>query len=292
MLTGESMPVEKNAGDNVFAASINGNGAIRFRATKVGAETALAQIIHLVEQAQGSKAPIARLADIVSGYFVPIVFAIAVLAAAAWLISGQSVVFSLTIFIAVLVIACPCALGLATPTAIMVGTGKGAELGILIKSGEALETAHRVQMVVFDKTGTITAGKPEVTDILPAPGITASELLQWAASSEKGSEHPLGEAIVRAAEQQSLEILPIEAFQAIPGQGIDARIADIGYPAGQPQADGRERHHLAVCRRIRQPMPRNRRNSATWRNGWPPVARHRCSSPATANSPVSSPSPT
>jgi P-type Cu+ transporter len=226
MLTGESLPVEKQAGDAVFAASINGHGVIRFRATRVGADTVLAQIIRLVEQAQGSKAPIAKLADTVSGYFVPIVFVIALLAAAAWLISGQSVVFSLTIFIAVLVIACPCALGLATPTAIMVGTGKGAELGILIKSGEALETAHRLNMVVFDKTGTITEGKPAVTDVLPAPGIAAADLLCWAASGEKGSEHPLGEAIVRAAAAQRLGLLPADDFEAIPGQGVRARIAD------------------------------------------------------------------
>jgi P-type Cu+ transporter len=226
MLTGESMPVEKQAGDRVYAASINGNGTIRFQATRVGADTALAQIIQLVEDAQGSKAPIARLADIVSGYFVPIVFAIALLSAAAWLISGQSVVFSLTIFISVLVIACPCALGLATPTAIMVGTGKGAELGILIKSGEALEMIPRVQMIVFDKTGTITAGKPEVTDVLAAAGVEKRTLLQMAASAEKASEHPLGEATVRAAAIEGLELLKADAFSAIPGQGIEVRIGE------------------------------------------------------------------
>lgn len=226
MLTGESMPVEKNAGDPVYAASINGNGVIRFQATRVGAETALAQIIRLVEAAQGSKAPIAKLADIVSGYFVPIVFGIAVVAALAWLISGQSVVFALTTFIAVLVIACPCALGLATPTAIMVGTGKGAELGILIKSGEALETAHKINMIVFDKTGTITAGQPEVTDLLPAPGFNAPALLQLAASAESGSEHPLGAAIVRRARADGLALQPASHFQAIPGQGIAVQIDD------------------------------------------------------------------
>ena len=225
MLTGESMPVEKNIGNPVYAASINGNGSIRFRATKVGADTALAQIIKLVEDAQGSKAPIAQLADIVSGYFVPIVFVIAVLAAAAWLISGQSVVFSLSIFIAVLVIACPCALGLATPTAIMVGTGKGAEHGILIKGGEALETAHKINTIIFDKTGTITEGKPEVTDILTTEGVSRDKLLQIAASAEKGSEHPLGEAIVRGAVKENLEILAVESFNAIPGYGIEVKIA-------------------------------------------------------------------
>jgi len=224
MLTGESIPVEKNTGNPVYAASINGNGSIRFRATKVGADTALAQIIKLVEDAQGSKAPIAQMADIVSGYFVPIVFCIAVLSALAWFISGQSVVFSLSIFIAVLVIACPCALGLATPTAIMVGTGKGAEYGILIKGGEALETAHKINTIVFDKTGTITAGKPEVTDIITAPGISRESLLQIAASAEKGSEHPLGESIVKGAAKENLELLPVDSFNAIPGYGIEVVI--------------------------------------------------------------------
>lgn len=227
MLTGESMPIDKKAGDKVYAASINKNGLIRFEATKVGGDTALAQIIKLVEDAQGSKAPIAQMADIVSGYFVPIVCAIATLAFLAWFISGQSLVFSLTIFISVLVIACPCALGLATPTAIMVGTGKGAEYGILIKSGEALETTHKINTIVFDKTGTITEGKPEITEIIPTPGISREELLQLAASAEKGSEHPLGEAIVRGAEKEGLAFLKVEDFTAIPGQGIAATINGI-----------------------------------------------------------------
>ncbi|NLC19492.1 MAG: heavy metal translocating P-type ATPase, partial [Clostridiales bacterium] len=187
MLTGESLPVDKKPGDRVYAASINKNGMIKFRATKVGADTALAQIIKLVEDAQGSKAPIAQMADIVSGYFVPIVCAIALLAFLAWLISGQSLAFSLTIIISILVTACPCALGLATPTAIMVATGKGAENGILIKSGEALETAHKINTIVFDKTGTITEGKPKVTDIITADGMSRERLLQIAASGEKGS---------------------------------------------------------------------------------------------------------
>jgi Cu+-exporting ATPase len=224
MLTGESIPVEKKAGDLVTGASINKNGSITFRATRVGADTALAQIIKLVEQAQGSKAPIAQLADVVSGYFVPIVMLIALVSGAAWLISGQSVAFSMTIFTAVLVIACPCALGLATPTAIMVATGRGAEKGILIKGGAALEETHRIQTVILDKTGTITEGAPVVTDILLANGTSEDSLLQLAASAEKGSEHPLGDAIVQSAENRKLALLPLERFQALPGRGIQARI--------------------------------------------------------------------
>jgi len=224
MLTGESIPVDKKAGDKVYAASINTNGMIRFKATRVGDDTALAQIIRLVEDAQSSKAPIAKLADVVSGYFVPIVVALAVLAFAGWLIAGKSLVFALTIFISVLVIACPCALGLATPTAIMVATGKGAEHGILIKSGEALETAHKINTIVFDKTGTITEGKPKVTDIITVAGIARERLLQIAASGEKGSEHPLGEAIVREAQKESIELLNVDKFEAIPGHGIEVII--------------------------------------------------------------------
>jgi Cu+-exporting ATPase len=224
MLTGESMPVDKKIGDKVFAASINKNGMIKFQATKVGSDTALAQIIKLVEDAQGSKAPIAQMADIVSGYFVPVVCVIALVAFLAWFLTGQSLAFSLTIFISVLVIACPCALGLATPTAIMVGTGKGAENGILIKGGEALETAHKITTIVFDKTGTITEGKPEVTDIITVGGIERDRLLRIAASGEKGSEHPLGEAIVRGAQKDNLEFLNVDAFEAIPGHGIEVTI--------------------------------------------------------------------
>ena len=224
MLTGESMPVDKKAGDKVFAASINKNGMIKFQATKVGSDTALAQIIKLVEDAQGSKAPIAQMADIVSGYFVPVVCVIALVAFLAWFLTGQSLAFSLTIFISVLVIACPCALGLATPTAIMVGTGKGAENGILIKGGEALETAHKITTIVFDKTGTITEGKPEVTDIITVGGIDRERILRIAASGEKGSEHPLGEAIVRGAQKDNLEFLKVETFEAIPGHGIEVTI--------------------------------------------------------------------
>ncbi len=222
MLTGESIPVEKASGDAVIGASMNKNGSIVFKATRVGKDTVLAQIIRLVEQAQGSKAPIAQIADTVAGYFVPIVMAIAVIAAIAWLIGGKDIVFALTTFTSVLVIACPCALGLATPTAIMVGTGRGAENGVLIKSGEALEAAHSVKTVVFDKTGTVTEGRPRVTDIVPSVGFDAEYLLAIAASAEKNSEHPLGEAIVRAAEERSAVLLRADAFRATPGEGIEA----------------------------------------------------------------------
>ena len=224
MLTGESMPVSKQAGDKVYAASINKNGSIQFEVTKVGKDTALAQIVKLVEDAQGSKAPIAKMADIVSGYFVPIVCVIAVLVGLGWYIATQDIGFSLKIFIAVLVIACPCALGLATPTAIMVGTGKGAENGILIKGGAALETAHQIQTIIFDKTGTITEGKPEVTDILVTGNVTKDELLQLTASAEQGSEHPLGEAITRAAAEKNLLLSNIENFLAVPGHGISVTV--------------------------------------------------------------------
>jgi len=222
MLTGESMPVEKKMGDTIIGGSINKNGTIRYRAEKVGKDTALAQIIKLVEDAQGSKAPIAKLADTISGYFVPIVIALAALAGLAWYFLGQeSWIFALTITISVLVIACPCALGLATPTAIMVGTGKGAENGVLIKSGVALETTHKVQTIIFDKTGTITEGKPKVTDIIVREGLKEEDVLQLAASAEKGSEHPLGEAIVKDAEEKQLDFLKPEYFNAIPGFGIE-----------------------------------------------------------------------
>ncbi|MBV7274274.1 copper-translocating P-type ATPase [Clostridiaceae bacterium UIB06] len=224
MLTGESIPVEKNVGDKVIGASINKNGSIRYKATRVGKDTALAQIVRLVEEAQGSKAPIAKLADVISGYFVPIVIALALISSLGWFMYGKSGVFSLTIFISVLVIACPCSLGLATPTAIMVGTGKGAEYGVLIKSGTALETAHRIQTIVFDKTGTITEGKPKVTDIVTTGDIKEEYLLQLAASAEKGSEHPLGEAIVKGAEDRGLELKKLELFKAIPGHGIEVMI--------------------------------------------------------------------
>lgn len=223
MLTGESIPVEKTIGSKVVGASINKTGFIKYKATKVGKDTALAQIIKLVEDAQGSKAPIAKMADVISSYFVPIVIGLAIFAAIGWLIAGETPVFALTIFISVLVIACPCALGLATPTAIMVGTGKGAENGVLIKGGEALEITHKVDTIVFDKTGTITEGKPKVTDIITT-NYSKDELLVIAASAEKGSEHPLGEAIVREAEEKNLEFKGIENFSAIPGHGIKVDI--------------------------------------------------------------------
>jgi Cu+-exporting ATPase len=232
MLTGESIPVEKGVGDGVVGASVNRNGSIRFKATRVGADTVLAGIVKLVEEAQGSKAPIAQMADIVSGFFVPVVFAIALLSAGVWLLLGQGAVFALTVFVAVLTIACPCALGLATPTAIMVGTGRGAEHGVLIKSGAALETAHKVDTVVFDKTGTLTKGRPETTDLVPAPGFGEAELLSLAASAEKASEHPLGEAIARAAEERGLPVLGVEKFEAFPGLGIEAVIEGRAVLAG------------------------------------------------------------
>ncbi|MGM9974851.1 MAG: heavy metal translocating P-type ATPase [Clostridiaceae bacterium] len=223
MLTGESIPVEKSPGSKVYGASINKNGSIKYRATKVGKDTALAQIIKLVEDAQGSKAPIAKLADIISGYFVPVVITLAVISSLVWFFVGKDTIFSLTIFISVLVIACPCALGLATPTAIMVGTGKGAEYGVLIKSGEALETAHKIDTIIFDKTGTITEGKPKVTDIITLKH-SEEELLLLAASGEKASEHPLGEAIVNAAVEKGISLKETEAFTAITGRGIEVTI--------------------------------------------------------------------
>lgn len=232
MLTGESMPVDKKAGDKVYAASLNTTGTVKFRAEKVGSDTALAQIIKLVEQAQGSKAPIAKLADIVAGYFVPAVIAIAVASGIAWFIGTGDFKFALTIFISVLVIACPCALGLATPTAIMVGTGKGAENGILIKSGEALETAHKINAIILDKTGTITEGKPSVTDLICASNFTQEKLLQLVASAEKNSEHPLGQAIVRGAQEKSLALLEAENFNSITGQGIETQIAGLSVFVG------------------------------------------------------------
>lgn len=222
MLTGESLPVSKKVRDKVVGGSINKNGSIRFEATEIGKNTVLSQIIKLVEEAQGSKAPISRMADIVSAYFVPIVIGIAIITGIAWFLSGSGLVTALSFFIAVLVIACPCALGLATPTSIMVGTGKGAENGILIKSGEALETAHKIKTVVFDKTGTITKGKPVLTDLIAYGKYNENELLKIAASVENDSEHPLAEAIVNKAKEKNIEIKPYEKFRAMPGYGIRA----------------------------------------------------------------------
>ena len=223
MLTGESIPVEKTVGSSVIGASINKTGFIKYKATKVGRDTALSQIVKLVEDAQGSKAPIAKMADIISAYFVPIVIGLAILSSVAWLLAGETGVFALSIFISVLVIACPCALGLATPTAIMVGTGKGAEYGVLIKGGEALETTHKLSKLILDKTGTITEGKPKVTDIVTT-NLSEEQLLIYAASAEKGSEHPLGEAIVRAAIDRGYQLCELESFNAIPGHGIEVSI--------------------------------------------------------------------
>jgi len=254
MLTGESMPVDKKTGDKAYAATINGNGFFYLKAEKTGSKTLLAQIIKLVEDAQNSKAPIAKLADIVSGYFVPVVCVIALIAGTAWFFAAAAGItnisaeksaleFSLTIFISVLVIACPCALGLATPIAIMAAAGKGAKKGILIKNGHSLETAGKIQTIVFDKTGTITEGRPEVTDVIVGNsewGVSVWEnvpdvynnFLQYAAAAEKRSEHPLGQAIVRAAEKKGLQIPEIDQFTAIPGYGIKSIIKKTTVLAG------------------------------------------------------------
>ncbi|KEI10264.1 ATPase [Clostridium sp. K25] len=224
MLTGESMPSEKTINDKIYGATINKNGYLKFKAMKVGKDTALSQIIDLVEKAQGSKAPIARLADIISSYFVPTVIIIAIISAISWYIAEKNTIFSLTIFISVLVIACPCALGLATPTAIMVSSGKGAENGVLIKSGEALETAHKINTIVFDKTGTITEGKPEVTNVITSEGFEEDYLVQLVASAEKASEHPLGEAIVKYAKEKEISLIDVKSFKSITGKGIEVVI--------------------------------------------------------------------
>jgi P-type Cu+ transporter len=231
MLTGESIPVEKEVGDKVIGASINKSGYFKFEAQNVGDDTTLSQIIRLVEEASSSKAPISKLADKISGIFVPVVIIIAVVSTIVWLILGATFEFALSIGIAVLVISCPCALGLATPTAIMVGTGKGAENGILIKSAESLEIAHKIQTVVMDKTGTITEGKPRVTDIL-TNGISETEILKIAASAEKGSEHPLADAIVEEAKNRKLDLYNVDNFKAIPGQGLEAVINNKKYYLG------------------------------------------------------------
>lgn len=227
MLTGESIPVEKKIADKVYAASINNNGVIWFEATQVGDETTLAQIIKLVEDAQNNKAPIAKIADIVSGYFVPIVCVLALIAGLGWYIYTKDLEFALRIFISILVIACPCALGLATPTAIMVGTGKGAELGILIKGGEALETTHKINSIVLDKTGTITVGKPQFTDIAVfSDTLTEDALLTYTASLEKNSEHPLSIAILAEAEKRDLLLLDVVNYQTLPGFGLRGDVED------------------------------------------------------------------
>ena len=238
MLTGESMPVEKKPGDEVIGATLNKTGSFRFKATKVGQESTLAQIIRLVEEAQGSKAPIQRLADKIAGVFVPVVIVIALVTFGLWYLRGPepAFIYALTTFVAVLVIACPCALGLATPTAIMVGTGKGAENGILIKSSESLERAHEITTIVFDKTGTLTQGKPAVTDIVALDSsVDSNELLRLAASAEKVSEHPLGEAMVRRARELGLALRDPESFQAVPGHGIRATVDGQRVLLGNPR---------------------------------------------------------
>lgn len=226
MLTGESIPVEKTVGDPVTGASVNKNGYIKFKVEKVGKDTTLSQIIRLVEEAQNRKAPIANLADLISGYFVPTVIGIALVSGLAWLfIEGTSFQFAFTIFISVLVIACPCALGLATPTAIMVGTGKGAENGILIKGGDSLESAHKISTVAFDKTGTITEGRPRVTGVKNlSKSLDEDQLMSFAASIESNSEHPLADAIVDYSKEKGVEIYPVEDFVSITGKGVEALI--------------------------------------------------------------------
>jgi Cu+-exporting ATPase len=226
MLTGESLPVEKRPGSEVFGATLNKTGAFRFEATKVGTETALAQIIKLVEAAQGSKPPIQKLADRIAGVFVPIVIVIALVSFGVWYFWGPqpAIIFALSNFMAVLLIACPCAIGLAAPTAVMVGIGKGAEHGILFRGAEALELASKLTTIVLDKTGTLTKGEPSVTDIISRNGIDTRELLRYAASAEKGSEHPVGEAIVKRASAEGLVLEPVESFEAIPGHGIEAKV--------------------------------------------------------------------
>jgi Cu+-exporting ATPase len=226
MITGESIPVTKRPGDEVIGATMNASGSFRFRATKVGEHTALSQIIRMVEEAQGSKAPIQRLADKISGVFVPIVMALATATFLVWLLFGPEPAFTLALLnmVAVLIIACPCAMGLATPTSIMVGTGKGAESGILIKGGEALEGAHKLDTIVLDKTGTLTKGEPELTDVMVADGVPDEELLRLVASVERGSEHPLGEAIVKGARGRGLSLSDAEEFEAVTGGGVRARV--------------------------------------------------------------------
>jgi len=226
MVTGESLPVEKGPGDEVIGATVNKTGSFRFRATKVGKDTALAQIVKMVRQAQGSKPPIARTVDVVAGYFVPAVMIIATLAFAAWYTFGPAPALTYATIVAVttLIIACPCALGLATPMSLMVGVGKAAEHGVLIRNGEALQLARKVDAVVLDKTGTITRGEPALTDVLTAPGLDADGLLRLAASAERGSEHPLGEAIVTGARERGLELSSAEGFEAVAGHGIEARV--------------------------------------------------------------------
>ena len=253
-ITGESIPVDKQVGDKVIGATINQSGYFKMRADKVGDETALSQIIKLVDEATSSKAPIAKLADRVAGIFVPVVIGIALLAMMVWLICGATFEFAMTIAVSVLVVFCPCALGLATPTAIMVGTGRGASNGILIKSAEALETAHSVNVVVMDKTGTITQGKPVVTDLVCRSGVTEDQLLQIAASLEKLSEHPLARAIVAEAEKKNTQFLPVEQFEQIPGQGIKGSIKGLSCLAGNQKLLNAQGVHDEALERLQDQM--------------------------------------
>ncbi len=246
MLTGESLPVDKEEGSAVYAGSINQSGSLQVKIERIGEETALGGMIRMVEEAQGTKAPIARLADIVSGYFVPTVMIIAAVAAAIWKISGESWGFALSILVSVLVIACPCALGLATPTAIMVGIGKAAEFGILFKNGEAVESLHRIRTVVLDKTGTLTTGKPALTDLIVATGYDRAELMTLVASAERSSEHPLGRAIVEQAEREGLMLLSTDSFENKVGRGIIAEIDGKKILAGNARMMQEERISFAA----------------------------------------------
>ena len=265
MLTGESLPVEKSPGDEVFAGTINSTGAFRFRVERVGRDTTLQQIVRLVEEAQGSKAPIARLADAIAGIFTPVVLCIAIATFAAWFVLAPvdaRFTMALMNFVAVLIIACPCALGLATPTAIMVGTGRGAEEGVLIKGGQSLEMAHKVNTVVLDKTGTITGGRPELTDVISLDGISDTDLLQLVASAERQSEHSLAGAIVRGAEARGIALVPATDFRALPGQGLEAqaggRAVTIGNACLMAEkgigTDGAETHLAALSEAGKTPI--------------------------------------
>ena len=257
MLTGESIPTEKAAGDQVFGGTLNGAGSFRFEARKVGSETILAQIVELVRKAQQSKAPIARLADVISGYFTPIVIGIAVITFAAWfLLSPPDERLRLAVLnaVAVLIIACPCAMGLAAPTAVMVGIGRAAENGILIRNGAALEVSHKIGTIVFDKTGTITTGQPRVTDVIPLNAVSEAGLLVAVASIERQSEHPLGEAIVRELEKRGLKAEKPEAFQAIPGQGVEAHLNGVRWLVGSEAFLRRHGVDTSAAERVVQPV--------------------------------------
>lgn len=245
MITGESIPVDKTKGDIVVGSTINKAGTFTYKATKVGADTMLAQIVRLVQEAQGSKAPIQRLADVISSYFVPIVIMLAIATFVVWYVFAGSLLLALLSMVAVLIIACPCAMGLATPTAIMVGTGKGAEHGVLIKDAASLETAHKVNAIIFDKTGTLTKGKPEVTDVIPLHGMEEKSLLSFAASIEKGSEHSLADAIVKEGEKQRVKSQNVEKFKAVAGFGVEGVIGKDKIMFGNRKLMDRE--HVAIA---------------------------------------------